>query len=180
MERNREAVEPEVRSQKPEARIAVCGHTDLALVTRHLVSQRHLPRNFPAIPSAGTSAPCFFMEHFCLNFDLPLINEVLRMPSKQPDYRNDRSHTDFLINLTVPAARLKTALGQGLECRRGITRFPRSGDAPAGGGKVFNRRNGISNPRPCHLNRLRSQAREVTSSLTKCHLKRRLRTNAGR
>ena len=60
----------------------------------------------------------------CLNFDLPLINEVLRMPSKQPDYRNGRDHTDFLVNLAVPAARLKTALGKAWNAAEASPDFP--------------------------------------------------------
>ena len=34
------------------------------------------------------------------------------MPSQQPDYRHHRGHSDFLTNLNLPAARLKSALGR--------------------------------------------------------------------
>ena len=33
-----------------------------------------------------------------------------RPPCRQPDYRVNRSHSDFLINLNVPPHSLKTAL----------------------------------------------------------------------
>jgi lipoate-protein ligase A len=50
--------------------------------------------------------------HGCilLDFDFTLIEELLPMPSRQPRYREGRSHTDFLRNLHIPADRLKVAL----------------------------------------------------------------------
>jgi lipoate-protein ligase A len=47
---------------------------------------------------------------FLLHSDIDLIEKVLRFPSKQPDYRLNRSHKDFLMNLKVPCQRLKSAL----------------------------------------------------------------------
>jgi lipoate-protein ligase A len=43
-------------------------------------------------------------------FDLALIAELLRFPSKQPDYRASRSHLDFITNVTAPRDSLITAL----------------------------------------------------------------------
>jgi lipoate-protein ligase A len=39
-----------------------------------------------------------------------LIEKFLRMPSKQPDYRQNRPHKDFLTNFDVPAGSIKSAL----------------------------------------------------------------------
>jgi lipoate-protein ligase A len=122
MERNREAVEPEVRSRKLEARIAVCGHTDLALVTRHQSQVTY--RKFSGNSQRRQRRALLFHGTFLLGLDLPLINEVMRMPSQQPDYRNGRDHTDFLINLAVPAARLKTALGKAWDAAEESHDFP--------------------------------------------------------
>jgi lipoate-protein ligase A len=47
-----------------------------------------------------------------LNFDLDMIGRLLPMPSKEPDYRRRRTHADFLINLNVPARRIKEALAK--------------------------------------------------------------------
>ncbi len=74
MERNREAVESEVSSQKPEVRIAVCGHTDLALVTRHLSPVTY--RKFSGNSQRRHKRALLFHGTFLLDFDLPLINEV--------------------------------------------------------------------------------------------------------
>ena len=46
-----------------------------------------------------------------LNLDLSLIEATLRMPSKQPGYRQERSHTQFLRNLFIDAERA----GRGLK-----------------------------------------------------------------
>jgi lipoate-protein ligase A len=42
--------------------------------------------------------------------DLQLITRYLPMPSKQPDYREDRAHADFLTNLDLPAESVKAVL----------------------------------------------------------------------
>jgi lipoate-protein ligase A len=54
----------------------------------------------------------FLLFHgtFLLDFDLPLLAQVLKPPPKQPDYRAGRSHLDFLTNLEVPADSVKAAL----------------------------------------------------------------------
>ena len=49
-----------------------------------------------------------FHGSFLLHFDLELMEHVLQMPSRQPDYRAGRSHSDFLINLKLPPAMLKS------------------------------------------------------------------------
>lgn len=100
MERNRAAIESEFRRQNSEARISVCGHTDLAIGDLKFSgnSQRRHKK--------------FLLFHgtFLLDFNLALIGEFLRMPSKQPDYRGDRSHKDFLTNLNLTADEVKTVL----------------------------------------------------------------------
>lgn len=78
------------------------GHTDLTLNGRKFCgnAQRRKKR-------------CLIF-HGCLllTADLALIGEVLNMPSKQPGYRHNRSHSDFLTNLGVAAGPLKRALAE--------------------------------------------------------------------
>jgi lipoate---protein ligase len=47
---------------------------------------------------------------FLIGFDLALIERFLRMPSKQPDYRNGRAHAAFLTNLDTTRERIQEAL----------------------------------------------------------------------
>ena len=43
-------------------------------------------------------------------FDVSLIGVLLRFPSKQPDYRQDRQHAQFVCNIPALAAEVKRAL----------------------------------------------------------------------
>jgi lipoate---protein ligase len=118
MERNRAAIEAlflksEIGNRKSE--IVINGHTDLTLNGRKFSgnSQRR-KRNF-----------LLFHGTFLLNFDLTLICEFLRMPSLQPDYRADRNHDDFLVNLNLPADQVKAALRKAWHAPEELKDFPR-------------------------------------------------------
>jgi lipoate-protein ligase A len=45
-----------------------------------------------------------------LTFEIPLIEKYLRMPSKEPDYRANRGHREFLINLHLDSKVVKEAM----------------------------------------------------------------------
>jgi lipoate-protein ligase A len=122
MDRHRAAMESEVRSQKSEVRFAVQGHTDLTLATRH--SSRVTLRKFSGNSQRRHKRALLFHGTFLLNFDLLLVAKLLRMPSQQPDYRNNRGHTDFLTNLNVPVARLKSVLGNVWNASGALRDFP--------------------------------------------------------
>ncbi len=64
----------------------------------------------------------FLMFHgtFLLDFDLDLMERLLRFPSHQPDYRQDRAHRAFLTNLQVPADTRKSSSHKILAGRRGL------------------------------------------------------------
>lgn len=51
-----------------------------------------------------------FHGTFLLDFDIGHIEKALLLPSRQPDYRRNRSHVEFVANLHVAADRLKEAL----------------------------------------------------------------------
>jgi lipoate---protein ligase len=95
MERNRAALEIVLRRQ-----VEVRGHTDLT-IDGHKFSGNSQRRSRRFLLFHGT---------FLLNFDLTLVNELLPMPSKQPCYRKDRAHGDFLVNLNVSTDAVKAAL----------------------------------------------------------------------
>ena len=103
IQRNRTAIEsiyPKSETRDPRPEIAVRGHTDLC---------------FGDLKFSGNSQrrrKLFLLFHgtFLLNLDLELVSEILPMPSKQPDYRENRVHAEFLINLNLPTERVKKAL----------------------------------------------------------------------
>jgi len=47
---------------------------------------------------------------FLLDFDLSAIEKYLRLPARQPGYRRQRSHGEFLVNLEVDPGKLREAL----------------------------------------------------------------------
>jgi len=52
------------------------------------------------------------------------VSELLPMPSKQPKYRQSRSHDEFLRNLKVPADEVKAALRQAWQADELVTDPP--------------------------------------------------------
>ncbi len=124
MERNREAIESLLnRSSRGEealekqidqslltsaATVEIRGCTDLALCPRPSTPD-------PSLKFSGNAQrrkKHFLLFHgtFLLNFDLALIDKFLRMPSKEPDYRQGRSHKNFLTNLDLPSETVKKTL----------------------------------------------------------------------
>jgi len=86
------------------AQVSVRGHTDLALgepgkLLKFAGNSQRRRKHF-----------LLFHGTLLLNCDLNLIGELLRTPSLEPDYRAGRSHADFVANLKLPAALVKTAL----------------------------------------------------------------------
>lgn len=81
-------------------RIVIAGHTDLATGDLKFSgnAQRRKARNF------------LFHGTILLDFDLELVQHLLRPPSKEPEYRARRSHRDFIRNLPVSRDAVKAAL----------------------------------------------------------------------
>lgn len=104
MEKNRAAVESKYKV--PGSRFNVAGHTDLVIQDSAFGNARKFSGN------AQRRKKHFLLFHgtFLLNFDIALIERYLRMPSKEPAYRQGRSHEDFLANLNLPVEAVKEAL----------------------------------------------------------------------
>jgi lipoate-protein ligase A len=123
MEKNRAAIEAAINNLKPQTEIAVNGHTDLTLVTRH-------PPPVTFQKFAGNSQrrrKNFLLFHgtLLLNCDLALVSELLPMPSLQPDYRASRSHGEFMTNLNLSAEKVKAALAKEWNATEELKNPPR-------------------------------------------------------
>jgi lipoate-protein ligase A len=110
MERNRAALETLLK--RP---VELQGHTDLVIGGLKFSGNAQRRRKH------------FLLFHgtILLNFDLSLISRLLPMPSKQPDYREGRTHSDFLTNLGLPAESVKSSLARTW----GATAAARSADS---------------------------------------------------
>jgi lipoate-protein ligase A len=58
-------------------------------------------------------------------FDLSRIGRYLRMPARQPEYRQHRDHEAFLRNLPTDAVELKQRLRQGWQAEQEMSDWPR-------------------------------------------------------
>jgi lipoate---protein ligase len=80
--------------------VHIQGHTDLAIEgLKFSGNAQRRKRKF-----------LIFHGTLLLQADIPLIEKLLRMPSKQPDYRQNRTHSQFLMNLELPPESVKSAL----------------------------------------------------------------------
>jgi len=109
MRQNRAALESVV--SRP---VAVRGHTDLAIGERKFSGNSQRRRKHCLL----------FHGTFLLNFDLALVSELLPMPSKQPDYRERRAHSEFLTNLNMPANDVKAVLRQAWKAEEPLKNPP--------------------------------------------------------
>jgi lipoate-protein ligase A len=108
MEKNCEAIQSALGPAT--SRVFVRGHTDLAIAPIHSQSATFL--KFAGNSQRRRKHFLLFHGTFLLNCDLNLISKLLRMPSLQPDYRASRTHEEFVTNLNLPAATVRTALAQ--------------------------------------------------------------------
>jgi lipoate-protein ligase A len=110
MERHRAALEKLLSGTRSfnfqpstfNSQLAVRGHTDLVLGDRKFSGNAQRRKRHAVL----------FHGSFLLDFDLALMEKALRLPSKQPDYRAGRSHTEFLMNLSASASEVEAALKQ--------------------------------------------------------------------
>lgn len=111
----RETLSSSSEPRTPDPGLSVRGHTDLAIANRKF-SGNAQRRKRQAVLFHGT---------FLLNFDLALIETVLRLPSKQPGYREDRGHVEFLTNLNLSAKAVKAGLLQAWTTTKELSDIPK-------------------------------------------------------
>jgi lipoate-protein ligase A len=109
MNRNRNAL-----NSLLDGKVLIQGHTDLT---------------FQELKFSGNSQRrrrhfLLFHGSFLLNLDLTLVEQVLKMPSQQPQYRRHRSHKDFLTNLGLSADDIKDALKRAWDAGDTLEKIP--------------------------------------------------------
>ncbi len=98
------------------APVRIQGHTDLAIGgLKFSGNSQRRKRRF-----------LLFHGSFLLNMDIALIERALPFPSKAPEYRQKRSHQDFLRNLEAPAQALRTALANAWGASQPLGHIPSS------------------------------------------------------
>ncbi len=109
MNRNRNALNSLLDGQ-----VLIQGHTDLTLGGLKFSgnSQRRRRR--------------FLLFHgsFLIHLDLGLVEDVLRLPSKQPSYRRNRSHKEFLTNLSLQTDKVKESMKLAWDANESLEDVP--------------------------------------------------------
>jgi lipoate---protein ligase len=59
-------------------------------------------------------------------FDLGLVERLLKMPPRQPDYRGGRKHGEFIMNIAVSAAELRATLRHGFGANEPLSDWPQA------------------------------------------------------
>jgi lipoate-protein ligase A len=120
MERNRQALTSLLG--RP---VTVEGHTDLAA------------GNLKFSGNAQRRKKDWLLFHgtFLLNFDLGLIEKLLLLPSRQPEYRQRRSHATFLTRLRVTRDAIKPSLCEAWDAGRRSASVPEARIAQLVAGK---------------------------------------------
>ena len=80
--------------------VRIQGHTDLTLENLKFSGNAQRRRRHSLM----------FHGVFLLNFDLSLINRLLPLPTRCPDYRENRPHHAFLTNLAQPPSAVRKVL----------------------------------------------------------------------
>ncbi|NOS71307.1 MAG: lipoate--protein ligase family protein [Verrucomicrobia bacterium] len=101
MERNLAAI-ASLNPQPPTLDLSIRGHTDLAL------------GDLKFSGNAQRRRKQFLLFHgtFLHSFDLSLINQLLHMPSAQPDYRDNRAHDAFVTNLKLSPVSIRGVIAK--------------------------------------------------------------------
>ncbi len=76
-----------------------------------------------------------FHGSFLLGFDLARVERYLAAPSRQPTYRQNRPHREFLTNVPLTAAAIKRALAETWEAVEPLARLPEKEIAVLAAGK---------------------------------------------
>ena len=76
--------------------------------------------------SAQQRKRLFLLHHGTLlyNFDLQRIGRYLRMPARRPEYREGRSHDEFVVNLPADAPRISRLLQDAWQATGAATAVP--------------------------------------------------------
>ena len=65
-----------------------------------------------------------FHGTFLCHLDINLIDQLLKIPKKQPAYRQNRGHLDFLTNLNVSAGKIKSELARTWKAKQPLRLLP--------------------------------------------------------
>jgi lipoate---protein ligase len=99
--------------------VAHVGTSDLALVIQS--SER---RKFSGNSMRAKRTHVLYHGTLMYDVDLSLVARYLRMPPRQPEYRRERSHADFLVNLPLASRKVVAAVDRAWPTVGSVTDWP--------------------------------------------------------
>jgi len=97
-----------------KAPVEIQGHTDLAIGGL----------KFSGNSQRRKKNCLLFHGSILLHLDIERVEKTLPFPSRQPDYRFGRSHSDFLMNLKVPSDLIKNTLRKTWNAAQQLPQVP--------------------------------------------------------
>jgi lipoate-protein ligase A len=112
----------------PFLNIALAGHGHVAQagtsdLTFFLETGRTARRKFSGNSLRAKRSHLLYHGTLLYDFDLSLIETCLRQPPRQPDYRDQRSHSDFVLNLPLERDHLVDAVDRAWPTNGTVTEF---------------------------------------------------------
>jgi lipoate-protein ligase A len=98
------------------------GTSDLVLVDRPAAA----PRKFSGNSMRARRSHLLYHGTLLYDFDLRLIESCLQMPPRQPDYREQRSHVEFVSNLPATRKQLVEVVDSAWPCTQEPSNWPAS------------------------------------------------------
>jgi len=96
------------------APVTIQGHTDLAIGgLKFSGNSQRRKKHF-----------LLFHGSILMHLDIELVEKTLPFPSREPDYRVGRSHSDFLMNLKVRSELIKDALRNSWKASEPLAQIP--------------------------------------------------------
>jgi lipoate-protein ligase A len=103
--------------------VARAGTSDLVFCGRDVSAP---PRKFSGNSLRVKRTHLLYHGTLLYNFELALIEKCLRMPPRQPDYRDKRTHIEFVMNLPLTRATLERAIDSAWPTTGELTDIPAS------------------------------------------------------
>jgi lipoate-protein ligase A len=105
-----------LESRLPSAgRIMRAGTSDLVFIEERTERGPARLRKFSGNSMRMKRSHLLYHGTLLYDFDLALVEEVIKMPPRQPDYRDERSHADFIMNVPMARPRLVEAVREAWE-----------------------------------------------------------------
>jgi lipoate-protein ligase A len=100
------------------------GISDLCLAEKSASDGTLLHRKFSGNSMRLRPSHVLFHGTILYAFNLSLISRYLKLPERQPEYRQQRSHSDFITNLGIDVARIKQSLARQWRADNPLVAWP--------------------------------------------------------